>query len=310
MSSQDVVWLQAGTIRLGVMPRLGGRMVSMCFGGHEFLWRNPALLGPKLELLAEALQPLAGAGFSDWQNWGGDKTWPAPQGWSGPDEWPGPPDAVLDAGHYRILEKTRDRVVMESGFDSRSGLRIRRDLHISPDESVSVTATLTNETSRRVRWATWGVTQLAFDARDVRNDESAILVDVIGREEPRVLFAPLGEMAYTLSQGVVRVPFGETVGKIGFRSPAGRVRLQRSGQPTLILDFDVATQSVYPDDCPFQLWMQTDHGGPLPGLDGLEATARLVEFEPLSPLTDLDPDESVTLTSRWSVKPAEPTSQA
>lgn len=305
MKSAEVVWLQVGTVRLGVMPRLGGRLISMCFDKQEFLWRNPALLSPDLELLANPSQPLPEAGFSDWQNWGGDKTWPAPQGWSGPDEWPGPPDATLDAGPYRVLEKSRDRVVLESGFDSRSGLRTRRDIHIVEDGSVSVTGTLTNETSGPVRWATWGVTQLAFEPRDVGNEQSAILVDVVGHEEPQGLFLPLGDIEYTLSEGVVRVPFAETVGKIGFRNPAGRARFQRSGHPILVLEFDVATGAVYPDNCPFQLWMQTDQDGPLNGLDGLEVAARLVEFEPHSPLTDLAPSESVTLTSRWSVQPAE-----
>lgn len=275
----------------------------MCFDGHEFLWRNPALLGPELELLAEPVRPLADAGFSGWQNWGGDKTWPAPQGWSSPDEWPGPPDAILDAGPYQVLKSSRDQVVLESGFDARSGLRIRRDIRITEDESVSVTATLTNETCQPVRWAAWGVTQLAFDASDVGDEGSAVLVGVVGHKEPQVLFAPLGEIGCAWSERVVRVRFTEAVGKIGFRNSTGHVCLRRLGHPMLTLEFDVAAGAVYPDDCPFQLWMQTDYGGLLPGLGGLEATARLVEFEPLSPLTDLDFGESVTLTSRWSVKP-------
>lgn len=316
MKPEEVVWLQAGKVRLGVVPRLGGRVMSMQFSGYEYLWRNPALVGPDLQPLVDP-RP-APVELGDWQNWGGEKTWPAPQGWSGPGEWPGPPDAVLDGGAYRVLERSPSRVVLVSQYDARTGLRIRREIAVGSDESVSVVATLMNESPRRVRWAAWGVAQLAFAPHDVGNTSSGVQIEVAGGSDPLVLFSPLGTIGHARgdastdpeanpSQGqsaVVRVPFADVVGKIGFPDATGRVRFRRSGRPDLLLDFAVDPEGSYPDGCRFELWMQTDHPGTLPGLDGFEATARLVELEPLSPVTDVYPGGSVTLATRWVWAPS------
>ncbi|HMS35568.1 MAG TPA: DUF4380 domain-containing protein [Arachnia sp.] len=302
MSARAVVRLRRGDVEVAVAPRLGGRTVSMRFGGHEFLWRNPALLGSALEPLSDPVAPRAGAGFADWQNWGGDKTWPAPQGWSGPGEWPGPPDPVLDAGAYRLRERTPTRVVVESGTDPRTGLRIRRDVGIAPDGSVVVSSTLTNESSSRARWAAWGVAQLAFESTDVETPESYVRVSSSGGRDPVTLFAPLGRIRWAREDDAFRIPLSDVVGKIGFPDATGEALLHRRGRPGLRLTFAVEPKAAYPDGCPFQLWMQTIHAGPLPGLEGLATIARLVEFEPTSPVAELEPGAQVTLGCTWTIR--------
>jgi hypothetical protein len=302
VSAETVVRLRRGDIEVAVAPRLGGRTMSMRFGGHEFLWRNPALIGAALEPLSDPVAPRAGAGFADWQNWGGDKTWPAPQGWSGgPSEWPGPPDPVLDAGAYLVLEHTPSRVVVESGTDPRTGLCIRRDVGIDRDGSVVVTSTLTNKSSSRTSWAAWGVAQLAFESTDVDTREAYVRVSSSGDHDPVTLFAPLGRIRWLREDGAIRVPFADVVGKIGFPDATGEVLLRRRGHPGLKLTFAVEPTAAYPDGCPFQLWMQTIHPDPLPGLEGLSTTARLVEFEPTSRVADLAPGAEVRLGCAWTI---------
>src|SRR3712207_4599372 len=92
----EVVWLANGLLRIGLVPALGARILSLVAGERELLYRNPRLLDDRLHRLpGEALLPPVDGTLGSWRNYGGDKTWPAPQGWDGPDQWPGPPDEVL-----------------------------------------------------------------------------------------------------------------------------------------------------------------------------------------------------------------------
>lgn len=283
------------------MPRLGGRILSLTYEGHEYLWRNPDLVGDDLRPLVDPVALPRDAGFDQWQNWGGDKTWPGPQGWSGPGEWPGPPDAVLDAGTYEVAEhEPGRRVVLESGYDERSGLRISRDIAVASDGLV-VTSTLTNCSQHTVRWAAWEVMQLAFDEDDVDDAKAGVFVDVHDNRAPRVLFSPLGTMrGHQVNDETICVPFADVVGKLGFENARGDVRFRRSGFPEMSLHFTVDGGANYPDGCPFQVWMQTDADTSLPGLEGLDATARLVELEPMSALMNIEPGRNVFLQCGWT----------
>src|SRR4051794_9265789 len=118
-SRRMVTWLERGDLRLGLVPELGGRLLSVRHRGVELLWRNPALLGDDLR---GEYTPNSGR-MGDWVNYGGDKTWPAPQGWDDPDQWPGPPDPVLDSGPYTAVADG-DTVTMTSAPDPRTGLRL------------------------------------------------------------------------------------------------------------------------------------------------------------------------------------------
>lgn len=80
------MWLGNGTLRLGFVPRLGGRLLSLVFDGRELLWRNASLLDDALRPVGgHVLAPNSGR-MGDWVNYGGDKTWPAPQRWDGPGQ--------------------------------------------------------------------------------------------------------------------------------------------------------------------------------------------------------------------------------
>lgn len=302
MIAPELLRLRGDGVEVIIAPLLGGRMLSMRLGEHEFLWHNPALLGPRFELLTDPVALPADAGFGDWQNWGGDKTWPAPQGWNGPDEWPGPPDAVLDAGSYEILEGGPGNVLLESAFDARTGLRIRRDIRVEPGPSVVVVSTLTNESARRVRWAAWAVAQLAFDVDDIDAPDAFVHVSGFGGRDPVTMFSPLGRIPWLREDDGFRVQFADVVGKIGFPDASGAVLFQRHGRPGLELRFSTDAGDRLPDQCPFQIWMQTIHDGPLAGLEGLATTARLVELEPTSALRDLGPGDQVRITCSWSLR--------
>ncbi len=130
----EVVWLDNGVLRLGIVPALGGRLLALVHEGEELLWRNPALLDDRLHPAGGHRPARTSGPMANWRNYGGDKTWPAPQGWSSDAEWAGPPDPVRDSGPYGADVRTGPgfaAVTLTSEHDPRTGLRLRREIRLA-----------------------------------------------------------------------------------------------------------------------------------------------------------------------------------
>ena len=75
----DGIRLSNGIVDAVCVPEIGGRLMQFKLGPHDYLFRNPDLLGKRFSYAEHA-----GDGqLIDWKNYGGAKTWPAPQGWDG-----------------------------------------------------------------------------------------------------------------------------------------------------------------------------------------------------------------------------------
>ncbi|MDQ0614933.1 hypothetical protein QF046_002574 [Microbacterium sp. W4I4] len=291
--------LRAEGVQAVVVPELGGRMLSLRFDGREVLWHDPELLDDDLQPRHPITRPALGAGYSDWQNWGGDKTWPAPQGPPGSaDGWPGPPDGVLDSGAYRVVEVDRDAVLLRSDIEPRTGLRIERELRVKPG-AVLVRSTVINDSGPAARWAAWEVAQFPFDADDLASDRARIDVRMHGDAPPTVLFDSVGSIDWSRKDDTARARFSEAVGKLGFPGATGAAELVRADGWGVRMSFTVTPDAEYADDSPVQLWMQTPVDRPLPGLEGMTAHARYVELEALSPTRLLEPGDRISLEVRW-----------
>ncbi|WP_328447241.1 DUF4380 domain-containing protein [Amycolatopsis sp. NBC_00438] len=274
-----VTWLERGDLRLGLVPELGGRLLSVRHRGVELLWRNPALLGD--DLRGDHV-PNSGR-MGDWVNYGGDKTWPAPQGWDGPDQWAGPPDPVLDSGPYAVAADG-DTVTMTSAPDPRTGLRFTRAITIL-DDGYRLDLRAENVSSRVVRWALWNVTQCPGGGAVTAGLRRP---DVVG------LVAGTGTPEYTVDGDRLVVPAQDVVGKLGVPGTAGWV-----SYGALTLSFDVDPAGEYPDEgSPLEIWLEHPLPAPLASLGDLDPPARIVELEVLGPLTTLEPAASTALTIR------------
>lgn len=296
-----VVWMGNAELEVGIVPALGGRLLSVRVGGREILWRND-------ELLDERLQPRAGhrpaphAGeLSAWMNYGGDKTWPAPQGWSTPTQWAGPPDPILDSGVYDF-DTTRGgeygaesvSTTVTSGSDARTGLTLTRRFTITDDDSLLITLTGTNTSDRPVRWALWNVTQLVGGA-EVRVDVDDATV------APLELIAGSGIPRWNRSAPEsITVPAQDVVGKLGFTRACGTMHY-RHEDVSVGWEFDVHPDGDYPDGgSRVEVWLECPQPQPLAELGGLNPPDRIVECEVLGPLRDLQPGESMTQTIRMT----------
>ena len=293
-----------GDVRLAFLPTVGGRLISVRCGGAELLWRNPEYLDDALATVRpRATWPPLDGGMGSWPNLGGSKTWPAPQGWSGPGEWPGPPDGVLDSGEWAVEAAHAPGgalvVRLTSPDDPRTGLRVTRAFTVpARGRSFAQRTTFTNVCDRPVRWAVWEVAQV-----DTASG-GELWVDVAGTAEPVDLVDAFGRVGVgPVDGGRRRVTIEDVVGKVGFTDATGALSFRRPDGAGLDWRLDVP-DGVYPDGgCQVEIWMQYPTPKPLEGPGSLHPTARLLELEALTPLTDLAPGASVRQQIEWTAVP-------
>lgn len=297
----DVIRLENAACSVVVAPGLGGRVLSYSTLGREWLWRNPRLLAPELRLVAPLDSLPAPVSFDTWANWGGDKTWPAPQGWDGPDQWAGPPDPVLDGGPYRVVARGPRLAEVVSGVDPRTGLSIRRRIELDDStNTLTVTSALTNESTTTRSWSAWEVTQLATGPELIA-EGALVTVDTAESGTPVLPLLDAGPLDHDVQHGQVRVPLQERVGKLGFPGCSGSISLDLGARGRFTQTFDVHVGATYPDGgSRAELWMQYPAPEPLERFPDLHPDAHLVELECLSPLAQLAPGASVSLTVHWS----------
>jgi hypothetical protein len=298
---------RSGTIRLDIVPEIGGRVVQFALGGKEFLWVNPRLAGrspPRNGLAADG----------GWLNYGGDKLWPAPQGWDNDSQWPGPPDAVLDGQPYRadLLDGGR-AVKLSSRDDPASGVRFSRTIRPLPDRSgVQFEATMTNVDSKPRRWGIWAHTQL--DA--ARNDGAGnwrmrayCPLNPLSRfpQGYRVVFGEENNPSFHADRrrGLVCVDYRYRVGKIGVDSAGGWVAtVDGANGAVFVQRFTFAPNQEYPDGASVEFWHNGAGKIHAYNKDILMSSRPsenpyVFESEVLSPYARLQPGESYTWHYAW-----------
>ncbi len=312
--ARRVLWLRTADVCVGVVPALGGRVLSLVTRAGEHLFRNPELLDDAIHETAKAteLGEAPDRALGSWINWGGDKTWPAPQGWSGPGEWPGPPDPVLDGGPYDAswsLEDGCARVDMLSPDDQRTGLRLGRRVEVAPGSSgYRLTSTFTNIGDREIRWAIWQVVQLPGSEAPAQVRPDTRLGIWVGTEadpgerEPgkSVVHLIAGTADLQVDRGcapVAWVPPQDVVGKVGFPSASGWVAHVATDRVTA-LRFAPDRAGPYPDrESRVEVWLEHPLDEPLPHLGGLQPRHRVAECEVLGPLRTMAPGSSARLVT-------------
>lgn len=311
----ELVRVDNGEIVLTFLPGVGGRLLSIVVDGHEFLWRNPAFVDEELRFVIPRSQwPTIDDSFASWSNIGGSKTWPAPQGWGGEGEWPGPPDTILDAGAWTV-ETSRDEtsgdhiVVMTSGDDHRSGLRIRREFVLpKTGTNFGQTTTFFNVSARLVTWSIWEVCQVDTSRGAGKGIEDAALsVALMPTNNEEEGWIDLGSYRGELmierpNQNLAVLAVQDVVAKRGFPSASGTIGY-RDAEGEITLDFAVDPAAEYPDGgSRAEIWMQSPQAHPIVELTGLHPDAYLAELEVLSPSFDIQPGANAVFRLDWTVR--------
>ncbi len=142
--------LDNGVVEAVVVPAIG-RVMQFRFRGRPGpFWEDPALHG-------KAPDPAS----TEWGNFGGDKTWPAPQ-----SEWPKitprawPPPVAFDSLPVEAAIR-RDAIVLRSSVDPHYGIRTERVISLDgPDAAMRIVTTYEKVEGAPVEVGVWIITQL------------------------------------------------------------------------------------------------------------------------------------------------------
>lgn len=293
--------LQKNDLQVCITPQLGGRIMKLSFDGYNYLFVNPNLIGK------DNIQPTQGWDKT-WQNFGGEKVWPAPQGWSGKQEWPGPPDPILDGGFYKADIVDENSIRLTSPADKFTSLQIERLIQID-SQGVNIKASFRNIGRRKIAWSIWPVIQL--NTPDDQDDIYRITIPVnsnsIYGRGYKVMHGLVNNPQYKVEGDNVVVDCKYLIGKIGLDSDAGWVAFcDRSCGKVLIAEYTYYPGAEYPQDTSVQIWNQGR------GMFYSRNTIRILEdnrntnpsyseVELLSPIQQIEPGNTIDFDYRLKV---------
>ncbi|HSC67230.1 MAG TPA: YidC/Oxa1 family insertase periplasmic-domain containing protein [Cellvibrio sp.] len=127
------LYIKQGKLQMEIMPKVGARVSSLKYDGHELL---------------VAISDLDK--ITDW----GTVFWSSPQ-----SEWNWPPVDTLDSKPY-VLSSDNDRLVLTSGVDIKTGYQFTKTYMPSGDDRIAVTYRITNHSDHEKNVAPLEVTRL------------------------------------------------------------------------------------------------------------------------------------------------------
>jgi hypothetical protein len=157
-----LIELTNGTVVVGVLPALGGRVVLLkTVGGQNLLDSDPKRWKPPYPL------PAAGTAL---QPWNGRIVWAGPQTgfWSQQDlrpdlekaraQWP--PDPFNETGRFAVVERTGTLLRLRGATSPVTGLALEHEYEITGERTVRMKTTATNGRDTPVSWDLWPNTRV------------------------------------------------------------------------------------------------------------------------------------------------------
>ena len=305
--------LSNGTIDVELLPAVGGRVMQVTLGKHEFLWVNEGLAGKVL--------PPEDNGWSNWQNYGGDKLWTAPQGWDGPHQWAGPGDPTHDGGAFamEVLDRGPESVAVKltGPTDATTGIQFTREIRLMAGESkVYFTNTMTNNGQGPQRWGIWQVTQHNAAAGKAWNENLRAYcpMNPFSRYARgyNVEFGLVGDLQWQPrpEEGLFSLQYQHSVGKVGLDLADGWLAVV-DGEAAygMVSRFPTFPNAEYPHGANAEFWVNgrgeffAAHQRIM--MPTAEADQKYyLESEVHSPYLELAPGQSGSITQEWGVSMA------
>ena len=263
-----------GAAEVIVAPEVGRVMQFRLHGEESAFWENTALSGKA-----------PNAATSDWLNFGGDKTWPAPQAdWPkvGKRGWPPPP--AFD--QMPVTATTEgDKILLTSAIDPWFGIRTKRvlELHASLPR-LTIRTTYEKVEGAPLKAGVWIITQL---------------------KDPVLVVAPLPEKSRFAEgfdkQSAENLPTDLTVTN-------GLVTLRRHPTKSTKIGTDAGTLLWVGDKTMVRIDSPRIDGAGYPD-NGSSAEVytnggeswKYVELEMLGPLADLGPGDTLSQTNTYTL---------
>jgi hypothetical protein len=289
-------------VKLEIVPQIGGRLMQVTFGDHDFLYVNPLLQGQVI--------PLDSKGHGD-RNYGGDKIWPLPEGNHDEQHWSG--GGNLDGAPFtlRVLSNSGAScaVRLTGPVNPEIGQRYIRDISIGADTPViSFHVVMQNMSGYPQTWSEqtiteypashpagsdnfntqfWGVTAL--------NPTSAYL------NSYHVRTGPAENPAFSVSDGTLRVHWNDIMQEVWIDSPTGWLAaIDGSTGYTMVERHHVDSTAVYPGKATIIFYSTGEPDRPPANEKNTEPReGPFVEAEINSPMVELAPGESYAMDTQW-----------
>ena len=301
-------------VTLMIVPQLGGRLMQVTFGGHDYLFVNPQYYG-------KYFPPSEAARQHRWFNYGGDKDWPLPEGNQDENHWPGGSD-VLDDGAYQLSVVGSDdpcTVRLEGPPDERTGLQYRREISLEAGSPhISFIAVMKNIAAHPIRWSIQSVTQ--YDTSG-HNDGAAGATNynqdfwAFTPVSPASVFnrgydahsGPIDHPSYSVRAAkLFALHWAYLEGEVGIDSRAGWLAVvDGASRYAMVERFHVDAESEYPERASEIFYLSgpsvrlNDHRMPELTPADVEHHPYYMEAELNSPLVTLAPGEGYALDTDW-----------
>jgi hypothetical protein len=292
-------------VTLTIVPQLGGRLMQVTFGGHDYLFVNQQLKG-------QSFSPEVSAAQKRWFNYGGDKIWPMPEGSDDERHWPGAEGALLDSGVFtaQVLSKGETCLVRLTGpSDPSIGQQYIRDIGIGADSPViSFHAVMKNTSGYPQEWSEQSVSQYNtadplnpaqpnqdFWALTPLNPQSAYL------NSYHVRTGMASSSGYSVRDGLFAVHSSNAGGEVWIDSPGEWLAVvDGSTRFAMIERFRFVHGAEYPGKATVIVYTTgTGRRGPQPPPDPARPPVHYMEAEVNSPLIRLDPGEWYAMDTQW-----------
>lgn len=156
----NVVYLKKDSIEIGILPEVGGRLVSLKLNnGDNFLISDTSLWHEELATLNAPSEIRNKKTYFGHINWVG----PQSQWWINQDVYTDlrdqkswwPPDPFLIYGNYEIEKKRKSYIKLKGPESAYSRIRFDKEYNISDDNSILLKASAINTSDKKVSWDIW-----------------------------------------------------------------------------------------------------------------------------------------------------------
>jgi hypothetical protein len=305
-------------VKLEIVPQLGGRLIQVNFGGHDFLYVNPELKGKVIPL-----------GTRGERNYGGDKIWPLPEGNQDEQHWAQGGDLDGRPFTLRVLSRgTRCAVRLTGQLNPDIGQRYIRDISIDPDSPViSFHVVMQNMSGYPQTWSEQTITEypMSDPARSDHFNTKFWGVTPLNATSGypngyHVRSGPQENEAFSTSDGMFRVHWNNVEQEVWIDSTQGWLAaVDGTAGYTMVERRHFDPSAEYPGKATIIFYSSGEHvrrarptGAPganpqpagqnqSPGLSQRSAPREgpFMEAEVNSPMVELAPGESYAMDTQW-----------
>jgi hypothetical protein len=291
-------------VELTIVPELGGRLMQVRFGEHDFLFVNEELKGKVIPP-----DPLS----QHWNNYGGDKIWPMPEGSDDEQHWPGAEGSLLDSAPYQfdvLSQGTTCSVRLTGPSDPFTGQQYIRVISINGSSPViSFHAVMKNTGGYPRSWSEQSVSQYNTSSSEVSGKINPHILGITAANPAsaylngyHVRTGVAGNSTYSVEGGLfkVRPAKADGSGEVWIDSPDGWLSVADGASGyTMVERIRYQPEGKYPDKASMIFYVNAPRQRRAGGEEHQGSPTQYMEAEVNSPVVELAPGESYAMDTQW-----------